>query len=67
MKFKIVRKSNYDYDDWRGDQKFVTDYVFSELVADTICAAMNVDQYRSRDDYFVVVPHDYVLPKPWSP
>jgi hypothetical protein len=66
-RFRVIRKSNYDHDDWRGDELFATPYCFSQSTATTICDAMNNDQYRNNNDWFVVVRHDYVLPKPWGP
>jgi len=65
---KIIRKSNFDYEDWRGDIVFVTpSHSFSEATANAICDMMNDDPRRADDDYFKVVPYDYVLPPKWEP
>ena len=65
--YKVIRKSNYDHDDWRGNEVFATAYSFSKETAEAICNLMNEDQYRNHEDWFAVVPGDYVLPKEWEP
>jgi hypothetical protein len=65
--YKVIRKSNYDHDDWRGDQVFATSTSFSLDTAVAICNLMNEDKYRDDEDWFQVVQHDYVLPPKWTP
>ena len=65
--WKIVRKSNFDYEDWRGDQYFVAENIKHERQAKIMAEALNDDSGDHGDDFFEVVPHDYVLPPEWEP
>lgn len=62
---KIIRKSNYDHEDWRGDQYVVADNIQRERQAKIMCEALNEHGYD--EDYFMVVPDDYVLTPKWKP
>lgn len=63
---RVVRKSNYDHEDWRGDQYFIT-YALAERRATAVAKTLNDLEEPQSDDIFVVVPDDYVLPPHWQP
>lgn len=63
---RVIRKSNYDHEDWRGDQWFVT-VPLTKGWADAVAKALNVAEGEHSDNYFDVVPDDYILPEDWEP
>jgi hypothetical protein len=63
---RIIRRSNYNHEDWRGDQYFVT-CKLTERQAEAVAKALNDLDGPLSDDIFVVVPDDYVLPSDWQP
>lgn len=63
---KIIRKSNFDHDDHRGDQHFVAQRL-SKQQANAVAETLNNLEHQSSDDYYKVVPDDYVLPPEWRP
>lgn len=62
---KIIRRSNFDHEDHRGDQYFVAQRL-SLPQAEAVANLLN-DQDRHSDDFYVVVADDYVLPPSWKP
>jgi hypothetical protein len=64
--FRVVRISNYDHEDWRGNQWFVTVPLTSGW-AESITKALNAAEHDHSDNYFRVVPDSYVLPPDWEP
>lgn len=63
---KVVRKSNFNHEDHRGDQYFVAQRLTSEqaiLIADVL----NALEHTNSDNFYDVVPDDYVLPLEWQP
>lgn len=74
---KIVRRSNYGYEDSRGDQYFVEveqctaaageTHALSKLEAEAIANCLNELSGSHSDDFFAVVEDDYVLPKEGEP
>jgi hypothetical protein len=65
--YAIIRKSNFDHEDWRGDQWFAARGIPSERMALIMCAVLNQDEGEHSEDYFEVVDGNYVLPAPWEP
>ncbi len=63
---RVIRKSNFDHDDHRGDQYFVT-CVLSPARAEAVARALNEIEGEHSDDLFSVVADDYVLPPDWQP
>lgn len=63
---KIVRKSNFDHEDYRGDQWFVAQRLTKQQ-ADLVAETLNNLEHQSSDDYYKVVSDDYVLPPEWRP
>jgi hypothetical protein len=63
---RVIRRSNYAHEDWRGDQYFVTCRL-SERRAAAVAKALNDLEDLRSDDIFVVVPDDYDLPPDWQP
>lgn len=63
---KIIRKSNYDHEDWRGDQYFVAQRLCTKD-AEAVAELLNQLAGEHSDNFFVVVPDDYVLPPDWAP
>lgn len=66
MKKRVIRVSNFNHEDYRGDQYFVAQNV-SEYQAEAIAEALNSLENEHSDDFFRVVPDDYVLPPDWEP
>jgi hypothetical protein len=74
---KIVRKSNFDHEDHRGNQHFVeivhrtaTSAVtvpMSKRDAEAIAKCLNDLAGRHNDDFYDVVNDDYALPPDWEP
>lgn len=64
---KIVRVSNFDYDDHRGDQYVVAEGIANKHHASVMCEALNEANGSRGPDWFQVVPDDYVLPPKWEP
>lgn len=65
--YSIVRKSNFDYEDWRGDQYFVAQGIPTKSQAEIMCEALNDAEHEGSDDWFVVVDSRYILPPKWEP
>lgn len=63
---KIIRKSNFDHEDHRGDQWFVAQRLTKQQ-ADLVAETLNNLEHQNSDDYYKVVPDDYVLPPEWQP
>lgn len=63
---KIIRKSNFDHEDHRGDQHFVAQRL-SKQQADLVVETLNNLEHESSDDFYKVVGDDYVLPPEWQP
>ena len=63
---KIIRKSNFDHEDHRGDQHFVAQRL-SKRQADAVVTALNDLEHENSDDFYKVVDDDYVLPPDWAP
>lgn len=63
---KVVRKSNFDYEDWRGNQYFVAQRV-TDRQAQAIADALNELEGDHSDDFYETVADDYVLPPDWEP
>lgn len=63
---KIIRKSNFCYEDHRGNEYFVAQRL-SERDANKVADLLNTLSGEHSDDFFVVVKDDYVLPPDWEP
>lgn len=63
---KVVRKSNFDYEDHRGDQYFVAQRI-CERDARAIADLLNERAGKHSDNFYDVVADDYVLPPDWQP
>jgi hypothetical protein len=63
---KIIRKSNFDHEDHRGDQHFVAQRL-SKRQADCVVAVLNALEHENSDDFYAVVGDDYVLPPEFQP
>ena len=58
---KVIRVSNYDHEDWRGDQYVVAGPGLSPEQAEVECELRCGDRRRSGEDWYRVVPDDYKL------
>jgi hypothetical protein len=58
---KVIRVSNYDHEDWRGDQVMVAGPGLSQEEAEAVCGRCCDDPGRSEEDWYRVVQDDYVL------
>lgn len=65
-RFHIIRKSNFDHEDWRGDEYFVAKDLI-DYFAKRVSELLNEAEGPNSNDYFKVVPDDYVLPPKWEP
>lgn len=64
---KVVRKSNFNHEDHRGDQYFVAQKIGLRQ-AEAVAKALNdLEDHRYSDDFYEVVLDDYVLPPDWEP
>lgn len=63
---KVVRKSNFDHEDWRGDQHFVAQRL-CERDATAVADLLNFRAGPNSDDYYVVVADGYIPPPDWAP
>lgn len=63
---KVIRKSNFDYDDHRGNQYIVAQRVTGRQ-AQAIADALNELEGEHSDDFYETVADDYVLPPDWEP
>ncbi len=63
---KIVRRSNFGHEDYRGDERIVAENIKHEHEAKTMRDALQGIDGRN-EDFFVIVPDDYVLPPEWQP
>lgn len=57
---KIIRKSNFNYEDNRGNQYFVAQKL-SARVAEQVAELLNGLDGPYSDDFYLVVPDDYIL------
>lgn len=64
---KIIRKSNYDHEDYRGDQFVVAEKLKSDFYAKLICKLLNEHSGEHSEDFFEVVPDDHILQPDWEP
>ncbi len=64
--FRVIRVSNYNHEDNRGDRWFVT-VPLSEGWAESIANALNAAEHEHSDNFFKVVPDTYALPPDWEP
>lgn len=60
---KVIRVSNYDHEDSRGDQWVVAGPGLSRDEADAVCARLCKDPKRSDEDYYRSVPDNHELYK----
>lgn len=58
---KIIRVSNYDYEDHRGNQRVVAEGITDEREARVMAEALQHDPKRDGEDWFMVVPDDHKL------
>lgn len=65
--YSIVRKSNFNHEDWRGDQYFVAQGIPTKVQADIMAEALNDNEHEHSDDWFVVVDSRYTMPPKWEP
>jgi len=63
---KIIRKSNFDHEDHRGDQHVVAQRL-SVRQAEAVARALNDLEHENSDDFYQAVSDDYVLPPAWGP
>lgn len=63
---KIVRKSNFDHEDYRGNQWFVAQRLSAREAA-RVASVLNDLNGQHGDDFFEVVSDDYILPPDWTP
>jgi hypothetical protein len=63
---KVVRCSNFDYEDRRGNQWFVAQQLTRQQ-AELVASALNADSGDYGPDYYLAVPDDYTLPPDWQP
>lgn len=63
---KVIRISNFDYEDWRGNQWIVAQRLSKEQ-ASTVADALNSLEHADSDDFYKEVDNDYVLPEDWEP
>ncbi len=65
--WKIIRVSNFDHEDWRGNQRVVAERIALRREADLLCAALNAAEHENSDDAFEVVPQEQALREDWQP
>jgi hypothetical protein len=58
---KVIRVSNYDHEDHRGNQRLVAGPGLSVEEAESACKFMCDDPNRSDEDWFRVVADNHVL------
>ena len=63
---KVIRVSNFDYEDERGNQRVIATGLEPE-VAEVVANRLNGVQGENSDDFYVTRPDDYVLPPDWEP
>lgn len=64
---KIIRRSNFDCEDHRGDERLVAAQIASEVEAAIMCAVLNTAEGEFGESCFHVKPDDYVLKPDWQP
>jgi hypothetical protein len=64
---QIIRKSNFDHEDWRGNQRVVASGIIHSREAMVMCDALNRASGPHGEDFYETVPDDYKLPPPWEP
>jgi hypothetical protein len=60
---KVIRVSNHDREDLRGDEREVSPSGLSQEEAEALCRSLREDPRRSDDDWYRVVEDGHVL---WS-
>ena len=63
---KIIRKSNFDHEDHRGNQYFVAQGL-SKKQAEAVAKTLNDLEHQNSDDFYAVVDDAYDLPPDWAP
>lgn len=63
---KVVRKSNWNHEDYRADQYFVAQHLCKQD-AQAVADLLNERGGPYDDNYYDVVEDSYVLPKDWEP
>jgi len=64
---KIIRRSNWSHEDWRGDERVVAAQIANAREAKIMGDALNAYAGEHSDDHFHVMPDDYVLKPDWKP
>lgn len=64
---KIVRKSNFDHEDHRGDEWFVAQKLTSKQAHKVAELLQDLSGGDEAEDFFVVVEDDYQLKPEWQP
>ena len=64
---KIIRISNYDHEDERGNQRVVASNITIGKEARIMAAALNAAVGIHSEDYFDVVDDDYALHPDYAP
>ncbi len=63
---KVIRKSNFNHEDHRGNQYFVAQHI-GERGAKAVADLLNELSGPNNDDYYVAVADNYVLPPDFEP
>lgn len=58
---KVIRVSNHDYEDLRGDEYTVSPIGLSQEEADVLCRKLQQSPYRRDDDWYRAVEDGHVL------
>lgn len=58
---KVIRVSNYDHEDWRGNERNMTRPGLSDEVANIVCKELQGNPDRDDDNWYRVVPDDHKL------
>lgn len=64
---KIVRKSNWDHDDYRGNQWFVAENIKDAHLGQIMVEALNEAGGDEDDDFYQIVEDDFKLRPDWQP
>lgn len=65
--YKIIRKSNFNHEDYRGNQYPVAELIRSSYLATVMCDALNAHGGPYSEDFYEVVSQSHVLPPDWEP
>ena len=63
---KVIRKSNLNHEDHRGDQYFVAQRLSKQQAA-AVENTLNSLEHENSDDFYKMVHDDYVVPPDWAP